>query len=94
MKVSTPPIFWENGQGDISQVSNYLYSSSYLSHGLSFIQQLRDAGLRAANSCIVNGKKVGPNLLVVVLPEDGNDIYTAVKQYVYFSTRTACASLT
>jgi hypothetical protein len=29
-------------------------------------------------------KGAPPNLIVVVLPEGGNDIYTAVKQYVYF----------
>ena len=38
--------------------------------------------------------KVGPELMVIVLPEAATDIYTAVKQYVYFSTRIACASLT
>jgi len=27
-----------------------------------------------------------PNLVVVILPEGGNDIYTAVKQYGYLST--------
>jgi hypothetical protein len=27
--------------------------------------------------------KRGPNIIVVILPEGGNDIYTAVKQYVH-----------
>ncbi|ESK91292.1 argonaute-like protein [Moniliophthora roreri MCA 2997] len=42
--------------------------------------QLRSAGLRARETG-VRGKKVGPNLIVVVLPEDGNEIYTAVKHF-------------
>lgn len=41
-------------------------------------QQLRAAGQA------VQAKSGGPpNLIVVILPEGGNDIYTAVKQYVF-----------
>jgi hypothetical protein len=39
--------------------------------------QLRSAGAQCAAKF-----KLPPNLIVVVLPEGGNDIYTAVKQYV------------
>ncbi|EEB94669.1 hypothetical protein MPER_06481 [Moniliophthora perniciosa FA553] len=42
--------------------------------------QLYSAGVRAMKAG-VKGKKVGPNLIVVVLPEDGNEIYTAVKHF-------------
>ena len=38
---------------------------------------------KAGRSMHEAGEKV-PNLLVVVLPEGGNDIYTAVKQCVLF----------
>jgi hypothetical protein len=38
--------------------------------------------LRAAGSACAAATKAGPNLIVVILPEGGNDIYTAVKQYV------------
>ena len=41
----------------------------------SFLQQLKKAG----KAC-VDQKKSPPNLIVVVLPEGGNDIYTAVKK--------------
>ncbi|KAJ7228592.1 argonaute-like protein, partial [Mycena pura] len=53
----TPFIFWENGQGRISD-------------------QLRAAGAACAEKM-----KAGPNLMVVVLPEGGNDIYTSVKHF-------------
>lgn len=39
--------------------------------------------LRAAGAACAAKMKAGPNLLVVILPEGGNDIYTAVKQYVH-----------
>lgn len=48
----------------------------------------------SAGQAMFQKLKVGPELMVIVLPEAATDIYTAVKQYVYFSTRTACASLT
>jgi eukaryotic translation initiation factor 2C len=44
-------------------------------------KQLRKAGAE----CIARSKGE-PKLFVVVLPDDGNDIYTAVKQYVPFCT--------
>lgn len=40
--------------------------------------QLRIAGVESAHRF---GR--GPSLIVVVLPEGGDDIYTAVKQYVH-----------
>ena len=36
-----------------------------------------NAGLECKNTT-----GAGPNLIIVVLPDGGNDIYTAVKQYV------------
>lgn len=36
--------------------------------------------LRAAGAACAASMKAGPNLIVVILPEGGNDIYTAVKQ--------------
>ncbi|KAL0065940.1 hypothetical protein AAF712_007067 [Marasmius tenuissimus] len=46
-------------------------------------QQLREAGVKVFHGSerFFNGKKVGPNLILVVLPENGNDIYTAVKHF-------------
>ncbi|KAJ7068346.1 argonaute-like protein [Mycena amicta] len=37
--------------------------------------------LKAAGLAVVKKEKAGPNLVVVVLPEGGNDIYTAVKHF-------------
>ncbi|KAF9464484.1 argonaute-like protein [Collybia nuda] len=37
--------------------------------------------LRAAGAACVAAMGAGPNLVVVILPEGGNDIYTAVKQF-------------
>lgn len=42
------------------------------------LQQLRAAGGECKQK-----KGAPPNLIVVILPEGGNDIYTAVKQYVF-----------
>lgn len=42
-----------------------------------------EAQLRAAGKEVVEKFKGGPSLIVVVLPEGGNEIYTAVKQYVF-----------
>ena len=39
--------------------------------------------LRAAGAACAANTGGGPNLIVVVLPEGGHDIYTAVKQYVH-----------
>jgi eukaryotic translation initiation factor 2C len=36
--------------------------------------------LNSAGKAIYDKTKEGPSLFVVVLPENGNDIYTAVKQ--------------
>ncbi|KAK7444785.1 hypothetical protein VKT23_015102 [Stygiomarasmius scandens] len=41
-------------------------------------QQLQDAGRDCANK---NNRSGGPDLLVVILPEHGNDIYRAVKHF-------------
>ena len=49
------------------------FSCSCLNY--SCFQQLRKAG----QTC-VQQKKEGPNLIVVILPDGGDDIYTAVKQ--------------
>ncbi|KAL0575953.1 hypothetical protein V5O48_006023 [Marasmius crinis-equi] len=45
--------------------------------------QLRNAGVHVYNASerFFGGKKVGPNLVLVVLPENGDDIYTAVKHF-------------
>jgi len=40
--------------------------------------------LRAAGAKCAAKYNAGPNLIVVILPEGGNDIYTAVKQYVHY----------
>lgn len=45
-----------------------------------------EAQLRAAGKEVVTKYKGGPSLIVVVLPEGGNEIYTAVKQCVSFVT--------
>ncbi|KAF7301729.1 Argonaute-like protein [Mycena indigotica] len=37
--------------------------------------------LKAAGAAVAKKLKAGPNLIVVVLPEGGNDIYTAVKHF-------------
>ncbi|KAF7292384.1 Argonaute-like protein [Mycena chlorophos] len=37
--------------------------------------------LKAAGAAVAKQLKAGPNLMVVVLPEGGNDIYTAVKHF-------------
>ncbi|KIK66591.1 hypothetical protein GYMLUDRAFT_69767 [Collybiopsis luxurians FD-317 M1] len=50
-------VFWENGQGKISDQ------------------------LRVAGKVIYDRFKTAPSLIVVVLPEGGNDIYTAVKHF-------------
>jgi hypothetical protein len=39
--------------------------------------------MKAGKAC-VDAKRGPPNLLVVVLPEGGNQIYTAVKQCVLY----------
>lgn len=66
---------WENGQGNIGDVSAVIL---ILLHDLTLApKQLHRAGAECAAK-----SKGGPNLIVVVLPDGGNDIYTAVKQYV------------
>jgi len=42
--------------------------------------------LRAAGAACAAKMKAGPNLVVVILPEGGNDIYTAVKQYAHLQS--------
>ncbi|KAE9402870.1 argonaute-like protein [Gymnopus androsaceus JB14] len=48
--------------------------------------------LRAAGKAVVDKYKGGPNLIVVVLPEGGNEIYTAVKHFgdVTMGVATQC----
>jgi len=41
------------------------------------LQQLKAVGIECKQK-----KGATPNLMVVILPEGGNDIYTAVKQFV------------
>lgn len=69
-----PLIFWENGQGNIADVWAFFWFETLLTL-LSFPQQLKKAG----KAC-VDQKGNPPTLIVVVLPEGGNDIYTAVKK--------------
>ncbi|KAE9399799.1 argonaute-like protein [Gymnopus androsaceus JB14] len=51
-----------------------------------------EAQLRAAGKAVVDKYKGGPNLIVVVLPEGGNEIYTAVKHFgdVTMGVATQC----
>ncbi|KAG6829528.1 hypothetical protein H0H92_004265 [Tricholoma furcatifolium] len=47
----------------------------------SISQQLRAAGAAVVEEAYnATGRREGPNIIVVILPEGGNDIYTAVKQ--------------
>jgi eukaryotic translation initiation factor 2C len=71
-----PLISWQNGQGRISEVR--VHSVFMLVLTPSFIQQLMSVGIECKQK-----KGMPPNLIVVILPEGGNDIYTAVKQYAY-----------
>ena len=73
MNDTQPLIFWENGQGNIADVWFFSWNADVTL--LSFPQQLKKAG----KAC-VDQKGSPPNLIVVVLPEGGNDIYTAVKK--------------
>jgi len=74
MEDRQPLIFWENGHGNVIEVSD---SYQNIARCLSeiFFQQLKKNG--HAN---FQRKKQPPSLIVVVLPEGGNHIYTAVKQ--------------
>jgi eukaryotic translation initiation factor 2C len=74
----SPLISWQNGQGRIAEVR--LLSVLLFTHVLnpSSLQQLMAVGVECKQK-----KGAPPNLIVVILPEGGNDIYTAVKQYVY-----------
>lgn len=71
---TAPLIKWENGQGRIAEVSGFL-PLLVIPCSAHVPQQLRAAGQE-----VVARMKAPPNLLVVILPEGGNDIYTAVKQ--------------
>ena len=44
--------------------------------------------LKAAGAACAQKMKAGPNLMVVVLPEGGNDIYTAVKHFGDITVRS------
>lgn len=69
-----PVVKYFNGQGNVANVPPPFYPAIF-THGL--FQELRTTGLEAKT-------KFGrpPSLFVIVLPENGNDIYTAVKQCV------------
>ena len=73
-----PLIFWENGQGNIGDVCVFFFSC-YIQDAdvtlLTFPQHMRKAG----KACL-DQKGSPPNLIVVVLPEGGNEIYSAVKK--------------
>lgn len=64
---------WHNGQGRIDEVSGHGVSCVLAT--LNCAQQLR----RLGGECMQKFKEL-PTLIVVILPEGGNDIYTAVKQ--------------
>lgn len=75
---TNPVIRWENGQGNIADVSlslSLVISESYTNFFVP--QQLRAIGGQCKTQLGAH-----PNLIIVVLPEGGNDIYTAIKQYV------------
>jgi len=46
--------------------------------------------LKKAGKACFDAKKKGPELIVVVLPEGGNQIYTAVKKYVIHDPSLNC----
>jgi eukaryotic translation initiation factor 2C len=66
-------IKWESGQGIIAQVCRL--TLVLLVDGLPSPQQLRAAGAECQRL-----SKSLPTVIVVVLPDGGNDIYSAVKQ--------------
>lgn len=68
-------VTWQNGQGRIADVSGGILGRLFESDSERLFQQLRAAGAE----CFQRTKQ-RPQLIVVVLPENGNDIYTAVKQ--------------
>jgi eukaryotic translation initiation factor 2C len=63
---------WESGQGVIAHVSRL---AAYLVDSQPLSQQLSDA----CEECLRNAKAV-PTLIVAVLPDGGNHIYTAIKK--------------
>jgi eukaryotic translation initiation factor 2C len=71
----TPFIKYLNGQGRIGEVSDFS-----LPLGLSRIERVMKQ-LRGAGAEVAQKKGSPPDLVVVVLPEGGNDIYTAVKYF-------------
>ena len=82
MTDTQPLIFWENGQGNIADVWFFFFSWNIRDADVTLLsshQQLKKAG----KAC-VDQKGSPPNLIVVVLPEGGNDIYTAVKKWAIY----------
>jgi hypothetical protein len=81
--IKEPLISWENGQGRIHDVRVLTNRSRYqpIHDDLAPpLQQLRNLGMQCRQ------KHGGmPNLILVILPEGANDIYTAVKQCVILS---------
>lgn len=72
-----PYIKYENGQGDIGAVCG-CHDELHQLHDLLvwfYQQQLRSVG-----KTFFDKTKKFPQLIVVILPEAGTDIYTAVKQ--------------
>lgn len=70
---------WQNGQGRISEVRALPFILSIGLFILPSLQQLMGVGMECKQK-----KGAPPNLMVVILPEGGNDIYTAVKQFVFW----------
>ena len=68
-----PIVRWENGQGNIAAVSETAAVTLFFTYISP--QQIRAAGGECAKA-----KGGPPNLVVVILPDGGDDIYKAVKQ--------------
>ncbi|KAG6896605.1 hypothetical protein C0992_007128 [Termitomyces sp. T32_za158] len=76
-----PVIKWENAQGKIAEVSVWEPLAAPNEINVT-AQQLRAAGSAAKEKADKEGHPGGPNLIVVILPDSGNnDIYNAVKHF-------------
>jgi len=71
---SNPLVFNENGNGDVPKVSDLIPLH------LPAIAKLPIQQLRAAGQKCFQQKGKPPSLVVVILPEGGDEIYTQVKQ--------------
>ena len=94
MREQNPIVKWENGQGNISDVCDLLIRLVILLICL-LLQQLKAAGRACAQSAggppnlmvvrsytLICGIIPMTTMIQIILPEGGNDIYTAVKQCV------------